>query len=229
MTDRPIIFSAPMVRALLDGRKTQTRRLAWRYVDAPADNKLTITVASPWQRVQPGDRLWVRESVRAEELSRPPAVRAATAKERQLLHRTQVVELDDLDGADGVRYAADNAWCRIQNTREAGDAWSKLFHYRGRGTGQIGNLVPSIHMPRWASRITLHVETVRVERLQEISRGDAMAEGCPFQNMAAGPDPRDWFRDLWLSVHGPGAWEANPEVVALTFRVALTNIDAANA
>lgn len=62
MTDRPIIFSAPMVRALLDGRKVMTRRLAWRHVPDPADSVLTVRVATPWQRVQPGDRLWVREA-----------------------------------------------------------------------------------------------------------------------------------------------------------------------
>ena len=77
---------------------------------------------------------------------------------------------------------------------------------------------PAIHMPRAASRITLEVTGVRVERLQAISRGDAMAEGCPFANMAAGPDPRDWYRDLWNEINGPGAWDQSPWVWVVEFR-----------
>lgn len=80
-------------------------------------------------------------------------------------------------------------------------------------------------MPRWASRLTLIVTDVRVQRLQDISRGDAMGEGCPFQNMADGDDPREWFRALWNSLHGPDAWDANPWVCALTFTVHRCNID----
>lgn len=73
-------------------------------------------------------------------------------------------------------------------------------------------------MPRWASRIMLEVTGVRVERLQEISRGDVMAEGCPFPNMQKGPDPRQWFRDLWETINGPGSWDANPWVWAIEFK-----------
>lgn len=76
--------------------------------------------------------------------------------------------------------------------------------------------------------MTLIVTDVRVERLKGISRGDAMDEGCPFPNLADGPDPRDWYRDLWDSLNGdkPGcAWEANPWVTALTFTVHQKNID----
>lgn len=60
---------------------------------------------------------------------------------------------------------------------------------------------------------------VRVERLQDISRGDAMAEGCPFPNMAAGPDPRRWYAEMWDQISGPGSWDANPCVWALEFKV----------
>ena len=82
-----------------------------------------------------------------------------------------------------------------------------------------------IHMPRWASRLTLLVTDVRVQRLQEISRGDAMEEGCPFANMADGPNPRDWYRDIWNSIHGPDAWDANPWVAAISFETHRCNID----
>lgn len=255
MSDRPIIFSAPMVRALLDGRKTQTRRLAWR---DRAHRVGQSPAPSPWQSVRPGERLWVRETCRAEELSRPPQVRAATREERRVLHRTQVVVLDDMDGADGVRYAADDKWVKIENTDAAGNAWVELFHYRGRGAGGVGNLVPALHMPRWASRLTLHVEAVRVERLQDISEDDAQAEGMSrveYEDCDGDPrldgvryiakawhaDPsklrteadamsgaafaRGAFLALWNSFHGDGAWQRNPEVVVITFRVERSNID----
>lgn len=233
--DRPIIFSAPMVRALLDGRKSQTRRLA----------------TSPLRRCEVGDRLWVRETVVAEELSRPPASRKATARERQHLGRTSVIVCDELDGSDGVRYLADDAWSMIENTSEAGDAWFELFHYGckddERPSGHRGKSVPSIHMPRWASRLTLIVEAVRVETLQDITEADCIAEGPKvrgFMELSGGfnslngvmvhtdqphvwATPRCWYRELWGSLHDkPGQrWADNPDVVALTFRVERGNID----
>lgn len=75
-------------------------------------------------------------------------------------------------------------------------------------------------MPRWASRITLEITGVRLERLQDISRGDAMAEGCPHQNMAHGDDPRKWYADLWNDINGPGSWDKNPWVWVIEFKVA---------
>ena len=75
---------------------------------------------------------------------------------------------------------------------------------------------PSIHMPKWAARIWLEITGVRVERLQSISRGDAMAEGCPFPNMADGEDPRDWFAEVWKSTGGD--WAANPWVWVIDFK-----------
>ena len=75
---------------------------------------------------------------------------------------------------------------------------------------------PSIHMPKWAARIWLEISSVRVERLQSISRGDAMAEGCPFPNMADGEDPRDWFAEVWKSTGGD--WAANPWVWVIDFK-----------
>lgn len=183
--ERPILFSAPMVRALLDGSKTQTRRvvkgwqLEWllppisfspEYVAHPENH------ACPYG--QTGERLWVRETWAR----------------------------DDEDGA--LMYRADLG-------RDMGaDAWEQgrlegVPRYRWR---------PSIHMPRTASRMRLDVTGVRVERLQAISRGDAMAEGCPFANMAAGQDPRDWYADLWNAINGAGAWDANPWVWVVEFQ-----------
>lgn len=191
MTDRPIIFSGPMVRALIEGRKTQTRRLAWQSdPDPQADDWPTI-----WQRVKPGDRLWVRETWDDPAGERRPIYRADLSPEQQ-------------DESDRI-----NRICR--GLKGIASPWR-----------------PSIHMPRWASRLTLVVTSTRIERLQDISDEDAEAEGC--QGYWSHLDnrfilARENFGDLWDSLHGatPNAnWDANPEVVALSFTAHLSNIDA---
>jgi hypothetical protein len=219
-----------MIRALLAGTKIQTRRVlkpqpsgigmaVWfgegTWLLTPESNRCSVDFKAP--PYAPGDRLWVREACRAEELS-----------------RTRLEVHDELDGADGVRYLADDEWRRIENTLAASDAWGALYYYRGRGTDGIGNKVPSIHMPRWASRLTLHVTNVRVQRLQEISEEDAVAEGCraghvidDISGIAEGWWARTEFRELWNSLHGPDAWDANPWVVAISFTVERANIDQA--
>lgn len=184
--DKPIIFSAPMIRALLDGRKTMTRRLAWRTFKARDGAYAGVAderALSPWQRVKPGDRLWVREAWSLTgEFSDATSkyLRGFYSPERvlgrHLRHRA------DADGYD-----------------EASQAWR-----------------PSIHMPRWASRLTLTVTATKIERLAAISDADARAEGVA--DKAA-------FFDLWWTLHKPGD-DANPEVVALTFTVEKRNIGA---
>ena len=199
MTDRPIIFSAPMIKALLDGRKSQTRRVLTGKSGIAAAHSVE-RIGAHWIACEydrrwplrlpyaPGGRLWVRE---AHALVPSSAYRMS----------------------DGVAQAIDPA-----------DADSACV-YREGWERCAPRWRPSIHMPRWASRLTLVVTDVRVTRLHDIIRGDAMAEGCPFSNMAAGPDPREWFRDLWNSIHGPEAWAANPWVAALTFKTHRCNID----
>jgi hypothetical protein len=73
-------------------------------------------------------------------------------------------------------------------------------------------------MPRVVSRITLEITSVRVERLQDISRGDCMAEGCPFPNIAKETDPKGWYSDLWETLNGAGSWDLNPWVWVLEFK-----------
>ena len=185
--ERPILFSAPMVRALLAGTKTQTRRALSpdlfissggaivRMASAgPATTGISKAHCPYWRK--PGDRLWVREAFRfcAEADSTPPR---------------------DTDAAYRVWYEAEAP------------------HQQG-----AGKLRPGMFMPRWASRLTLEVTGVRVERLKDISRGDAMAEGCPFPNMAKGADPRQWYADLWVQINGAGSWGSNPHVWVLEFR-----------
>ena len=178
-TERPMLFSAPMIRALLAGTKSQTRRVVkdtgLYAIDAAIHGPETaarelLALASRCPYGQPGHKLWVRET--------------------------------HMDLGACFLYRADHGAETERALVAPGQQWR-----------------PSIHMPRAASRITLEVTEVRVERLQAISRGDAMAEGCPFANMAAGPDPRDWYRDLWNEINGPGAWGLSPWVWVVAFKV----------
>jgi hypothetical protein len=186
MRERPILFSAPMVRAILDGTKTQTRRVVkpapmmvtdhktavW---EGPADSLLKLLDGAgrhcPYG--QPGDRLWVREAFAfclADKFGPTP---------------------------DSVIYRAD----------EGNADWPHGWK-------------PSIHMPRCASRITLEVTAVRVERLNDISEKDAWAEGCEGfdDDVTGGKSGYLEFAELWESINGPGSWDANPWVWVVEFR-----------
>lgn len=223
MADRPILFSAPMVCALLAGTKTQTRRGLkpqpelysegrW-HVFGPGGGVAGVCTddvpeaAIDFVRIQPSDRLWVRESL------------AAASNDQ---------------GVRWLSYAADGK-----------DVWP-LFQW-----AKERNSVPSIHMPRWASRLTLIVTDVRVQRLQDISEEDARAEGIanaphghwkcygatpkPFRGAAptvlshgrgvVSAGATHSYATLWDSINGPGSWEANPWVSAVTFTVHHQNID----
>lgn len=233
MADRPIIFSAPMVRALLDGRKTQTRRVLGN--SGPGRGRSNIfNAATGWSDsyvldpgnanwrerdtpYAPGDRLWVREAWRigawdwnnaqiAVDYCDGPRKEWLAVDDGDMLHR-----LIDQSRADAVK---------------AGLPMRDSYYEYSWAPGHSPCRWRSpIHMPRWASRLTLLVTDVRAQRVQEISRGDAMEEGCPFANMADGPNPRDWYRDIWNSIHGPDAWDANPWVAAISFTVHRCNID----
>lgn len=226
MNDLPVIFSAPMVRALLDGRKTMTRRLAWGkpmpgLYESSGGPLTPIPRPSPWQKVKPGDRLWVRENFSPCNGSddRNPKIKDAS-----------------------YAVLADGAQVFRDGRQVAG-----LDEY---APGALDNIVwrPSIHMPRWASRLTLTVTATKIERLQEMSAPDAIAEGIEMES--ADPPfyyvPGIWphsitavgieepgriphavrsFAKLWTHLHGAESWDANPEVVALTFTVAKQNID----
>ncbi len=183
MKDRPVICSAPMVRALLERRKTMTRRLAWR-MDC---GKRVEWSPTPWQRVQPGDRLWVREN-----FSGP--------------HEWETIPPSGW-GWDTMRRPP--IWYWADGNPEQGD-WTKPR--------------PSIHMPRWASRLTLDVTATKIERVQKISHDDAVAEGVGIFPHSMSAQKR--FSELWRSLHGAPSWDENPEVVAVTFTVHKANIDA---
>ncbi len=201
MKERPILFSAPMVRALLAGTKTQTRRIfkpermTWdangRYTThAMRGGELSITGSGPfepssWLHYCPygqpgGDRLYVRET-----------------------------------------WAAPHAYDHLPPRLIPQDA---RIHYAA--TEDRGGLLwrPSIHMPRWASRITLEVTGVRVERLQDISAADARAEGCPDKPVDGAEQAsidllaKLWYHDLWEQINGLDSWAANPWVWVVEFK-----------
>lgn len=197
MSDRPIRFYAPEVRATLAGTKTQKRIVVkpWEPRISASPKAVPEDVAylpdftcyrSTCPYGQPGDRLWVRETSAA---------------------------IEQPDGLDGVRYSADSAFRPIESTSEAADRWLAMNHYGGKRSVTV----PAIHMPRWASRITLEITGVRVERLQDISEDDCWAEGIPY---SPDVDPVHEYRALWESINGPGSWDANPWVWVVEFKPA---------
>jgi hypothetical protein len=166
--ERPILFSGAMVRAILDGSKTQTRRVV-KYRDYAEDDSQVHATECPYG--QPGDRLWVRET-----WSVPPG--------------------DEVEPGARLLYRAD----------PADDAqWSPAPLFRWR---------PSIHMPRWASRLSLDLTGVRVEPVQDISEADAIAEGRNL--LVAHPG---YFPDTWDAINAARGygWDANPWVWVLEF------------
>lgn len=203
MKERPILFSGPMVRAILEGWKTQTRRGAVKTsrpdVVAPVDfdavecsleieNKQTgIRRWKPCPYGKPGDRLWVRETW--QHSNHPLGPYDETC---QVFYRADY--LDDPHGPDGER------------SPEGYRSWR-----------------PSIHMPRAACRIVLEITAVRVERLQDISAADAAAEGAPGGHGAIpgypyNATPQEHFQHVWEEINGRGSWAVNPWVWVIEFR-----------
>jgi hypothetical protein len=224
MKERPILFSAPMVRAILDGSKTQTRRVVKHEIRGPnylghfnwydkngwqgahggdtPFGKTSAALLCPYG--QPGDRLWVRETWNHENYPYGPA-------DPDCCFFYRVDYFDDPLGPD-LELSED---------------------------GIRRKWIPSIHMPRYASRIDLEITGVRVERLQDISEADALAEGIerPEDISDATLEAIDvWtegserdafnvlnqpvrqYRRLWESINGPGSWDVNPWVWVVEFR-----------
>lgn len=210
-----------MVRALLEGRKTQTRRIVkgpqlgpraeWQKWEGESwrAQGLTGDIPVEWRGQilfcpygVPGDKLWVRETWKATER--------------------------ESNGVDGILFRADDHFQPIANTKAAADLWCEAYH------GNHGdNWRPSIFMPRWASRITLELVEVRVERLHDIQPGDCMAEGIELpqsvkdacaSNQGGEFDTIDWdptphFAKLWDSINlERGCWHSNPCVWVLVFK-----------
>ena len=189
MKERGMIFNGEMVRALLDGRKTQTRRpmkfpvhdknLGCELAGNELAGELSAGNYLNSEFGKPGDRIWVRETwarYNIDQNSHDIAYRATTPAD-----------------------------------------WPEEGRWR-----------PSIHMPRWASRILLEITDVRVERLNAISEEDAQAEGMELTGWRptySDPDsggevmtPYDNFAELWSSIYGDGSWQANPWVWVISFK-----------
>lgn len=197
--ERPLLFSAPMVKAILAGRKTQTRRLyRVRSTDNVEHERGPLwELPSPYG--SPGDLLWVRETW---------GLHAYGDESDWLRSSVRGLSADELIAHWKLALRAD--WGPMQD----GCYWR-----------------PGIHMPRWASRITLEVTEVRAQRLHDISEDDAKAEGAAWR-IAPGGDLAGafdglggeigyvaHFRDLWGSINGKRApWSSNPWVWAITFR-----------
>jgi hypothetical protein len=200
MKERPILFSAPMVRAILEGRKTQTRRVV-KPQPSPSSDSVWLGTDGIWRFSHPtlrgpvsheaddvrcpygypGDRLWVRETI-----------------ELQTLHGNNF---------PSPVYSSDGAHVMDGN----GKASNHEFMRR--------RVTPSIHMPRWASRILLEVVSVRVERLQEISEADAKAEGVDgIKYFGLDRSNTRAYSELWESINGPESWDANPWVWCVEFK-----------
>lgn len=228
MKERPILFSAPMVRAILAGTKTQTRRIVkpqpefcggagenetdvrewgWHDFDYPPPHFLCVE-DSRCPYGQPGDRLWCKET-------------------HQLLHFS-------IDHETG--FADDWKPWKARLPEGKPEGWTLVYDADGKWEGDKGDRGfswrPSIFMPRWASRITLEVTGVRVERLQDISEEDAIAEGVDgwpgqyrdYRNpLSEGihvgfVKAKDSYKTLWEHINGPGSWDANPWIWVLEFR-----------
>ena len=198
MKERGIIFNGEMVRAILEGRKVQTRRIV---KPQPDEDGLARLRVGPWMDTsekiyrcpcgEVGDRLWVRETWQAihcycDEHGYVDEVRFASSIPKQKTKYWHPVY--EVDGHD-------------KNREDRGYPWR-----------------PSIHMPRWASRITLEITGVRVERLNDISEADARAEGAPTELCLIGERHDLGFRTLWKSIYGAESWQANPWVWVIEFR-----------
>lgn len=234
MTDRPILFSAPMVRALLEGRKTQTRRIitphnlrvytggldySGRYVKPDeAMFEAAFNNARNFRSIE-GVFAWVTD----------PAPHQIGAVMSQWTGRLAYSAGDRLWVREAWRCEArlDKRAPRDIDTNYPGVKY--LATDEPDDFGIEGKERRAMHMPRWASRITLEVNGVKVERLQDCSEADAIAEGCNPDNNSLNPNDigpaRQLFKNLWDSINGPDAWNANPWIAAYTFNVVNSNID----
>ena len=224
MKERGIIFNAEMVRAILDGRKTQTRRVMkvqpvlngdrWEVYSASVEKGNKSIPVTPWGSIENncpfgkvGDHLWVREtwSVVSHEfdddglmIDYVPDRPTKAVREMPYGHGYYTGHV--IYSADG-----DFTWGDDDGCIDGRSCWK-----------------PSIHMPRWASRITLEVTDVRVERLNDVSNDDAKSEGCWYGRGCGVPDkaltPSDQFPTLWEEIYGDGSWASNPWVWVIEFK-----------
>jgi hypothetical protein len=231
----PILFRPEMVRAILEGRKTQTRRPVYSkrriknggvppsaatfLIGHPPPRFTTWSIGvneywalTPWHKVKVGDLLWVRETWQTGMGPGGPMICYRATPDYFALDWAW----DGPDEGAGPSFNYDRCPCATWGTN-----LSDLL------SGAEGHWRPGIHMPRWASRILLRVTAVKIEPLNTISGLDALSEGVGLSELldraalelgfAGSGRARREYREIWEQIHGHGSWEANPEVVALTF------------
>lgn len=198
MNEKPILFNAEMVRAILDGRKTQTRRP----IKPQPKHRVVLAEAG------------LTHGLTAEECKDDGSV------------------FIDADGINPGRVfycpygtVGDRLWVRetfsFNGIRKQGNEVYYATKEKDVHNPESFKWTPSIHMPRWASRITLEITGVRVERVQDIIPSDAQKEGCPFRysgfSPEDAPDMVGWFRDVWNKAY-PESWERNDWVWVIEFK-----------
>lgn len=210
--ERPILFSGPMVRALLAGTKTQTRRVvkgeALRWLESGLTPEF---VASAENGLCPygyeGQLLWVRETFGIGEDLGEGREAWMEMGDRFILYAA--------GGGTDEDYCVPRDYEVARNAREDHHFRNTAEHWRSFGP------MPSIHMPRWASRLTLEITYVRVERLQDITEADAAAEGSQEPSLVpivgACWSERGAYAKLWEHINGAGSWAANPWVWVVSF------------
>lgn len=192
MKERPILFSGEMIRALLAGTKTQTRR-----------------VVKEWQiPKQQEDGTWFAIA------QRDPRYGFGVSGYTEQECAKQLAQYGSPYGNPAAKL-----WVR----ETFGDAGCRLTYRADEDDGAhcvVEKWIPSIHMPRAACRLVLEITDIRVERLQDITYGDAQDEGWP-PMVDGNPNPYDpitWFKLLWIELYGAGSWDANPYVWRISFK-----------
>lgn len=233
MTELPILFKAPMIRAILDGSKTQTRRIV---KPQPESN---CKVHAPYVPGRPAFCIWPGSDPdeNGDHVDHFANCPYGAIGHRLWVKETAALWREGWDRNGHVVYRAD------MKDRNGND-------FSQPDLMGLSKWRPSIFMPRWASRITLEVVAIRVQRLQDIGARDCMKEGAPSTTLEQmyepeileaitkaepeakrkmmmrtapmkadlPPSPKQWYQDLWNQINGAGSWDANPWVWVIEFK-----------
>lgn len=222
MKERGMIFNGEMVRAILDGRKTQTRREVKLNLDiaclATTYDWATSLAANHYQGL-------------TEEQIQQKAESLRGVIHPVILGNGQMVSIICPHGKPGDRIWVRETFCPVDDTQYGGEKWvdyratPKFEESHPAGWDSAPNDAealkwrPSIHMPRWASRILLEITDVRVERLQSITLGDICKEvGCGLYDFRPATYGFQVWEELWKSIYGAESWNANPWVWVIEFK-----------
>lgn len=210
MRERGIHFNSEMVRAVLDGSKTQTRRIMKVQPDSPNFGLLRITDSTKSADI--GKYHWAESNATGTHARSPLfSCPFGAVGDRLWVRETWMPDAP----RDGTWADVEFYGCKGSPLSMIPERYRKPEHCIHRASWEGSEMVgwtPSIHMPRWASRITLEITGVRVERLQDISAEDAAAEGL------TGRAKMHDFGVLWSSIYGDESWQANPWVWVIEFK-----------